>query len=92
MSIEHGILKGVCNIKKTTYRNGKSFEQCKEEATIISRQIAQEVQNKGEVSWSYLLEFVKNDELLYKLTLKYLKQKGYDIGNNKVPRVKNSKL
>ncbi|MDR4510786.1 MAG: hypothetical protein MRJ93_03670 [Nitrososphaeraceae archaeon] len=92
MSNEDGILKGVCNTKKTTYRNGKSFEQCKEEATIISRQIAQEVQNKGEVSWSYLLEFVKNDELLYKLTLKYLKQKGYDIGNNKVPRVKNSKL
>ena len=28
------------------------------------------------------------DELVYKLTLKYLRQKGYDIGNNKIPRVK----
>jgi len=91
MSNDHDSLKGVCNTNRTTYRNGKSFEQFKEEATIISIQIAQEVQNKGEVSWSYLLEFVKHDELLYKLTLKYLKQKGYDIGNNKVPRVKNSK-
>jgi sporulation protein YlmC with PRC-barrel domain len=28
------------------------------------------------------------DELVYKLTLKYLRQKGYDIGYNKTPRVK----
>jgi hypothetical protein len=29
-----------------------------------------------------------NDELVYKLTLKYLRQRGFDIGNNKTPRVK----
>jgi len=90
MSKDQGNDKSLCNTHKTGYRNGKSFEQCKEEATVISRHIAQEVKKKGEVSWSYLLEFVKHDELLYKLTLKYLKQKGYDIGNNKFPRVKNS--
>jgi len=25
-----------------------------------------------------------HDELVYKLTLKYLRQQGYDIGNNKI--------
>ena len=30
-----------------------------------------------------------HDELVYKLTLKYLRQGGHDIGNNKIPRVKS---
>ena len=39
-----------------------------------------------------VLEITDYDELVYKLTLKYLRQKGCDIGNNTIPRVKNSKL
>ena len=31
-----------------------------------------------------------HDELVYKSTLKYLRQGGHDIGNNKIPRVKKS--
>jgi hypothetical protein len=35
------------------------------------------------------MEMADFDELVYKLTLKYLRQKGYyDIGYNKLPRVK----
>jgi hypothetical protein len=34
------------------------------------------------------MEMAGFDELVYKLTLKYLRQKGYDIGYNKLPRVK----
>ena len=41
-----------------------------------------------EVSWNKILQVTNNDELVYKLTLKYLRGKGYDIGNNKNPRVK----
>ncbi|MFB5600483.1 MAG: hypothetical protein ACE5SW_09685 [Nitrososphaeraceae archaeon] len=82
----------TCNARKTSYRNGKSFEECKDEAAVISEQIAQKIQNNGEVSWSYLLEYVNHDELIYKLTLKYLKQKGHDIGNNKIPRIKFSRI
>ena len=41
----------------------------------------------GKSNSNFKIEFKKR---LYKLTLKYLKQKAYDIGNNKVPRVKNS--
>ena len=49
---------------------------------------SQEILNKGEVSWATILEIADYDELVYKLTLKYLRQKGYDIGYNKIPRVK----
>jgi hypothetical protein len=31
---------------------------------------------------------VDHDELVYKLTLKYLRQDGYDIGNWQIPEVK----
>ena len=34
------------------------------------------------------IEVTDYDELVYKLTLKYLRQKGYDIGNNTIPRIK----
>ena len=31
------------------------------------------------------------DELIYKLTLKFLRRDGYDIGNYKIPEVKKFK-
>ena len=37
-----------------------------------------------------VLQIANHDELVYKLTLKYLREKGYDIGNNKIPRIKNN--
>jgi hypothetical protein len=78
----------TCNAGKTAYRNGKTFEECKEQAMVLTACISQKIQTNGEVSWSDLLEFVNHDELIYKLTLKYLRQNGYDIGNNKIPRVR----
>ena len=35
-----------------------------------------------------ILEKVDHDEILYKLTLKFLRRDGYDIGNYKIPEVK----
>ena len=35
-----------------------------------------------------ILEKVDHDELIYKLTLKFLRRDGYDIGNHKRPHVK----
>jgi uncharacterized coiled-coil protein SlyX len=52
--------------------------------------LSEEISNTGEVSWKRVLEITDYDRLVYKLTLKYLRQKGYDIGNNTIPRVKNS--
>jgi hypothetical protein len=71
------------------YKNGKTFEECKEEARKNTELLSEEILKKnGEVSWARILEMADYDELVYKLTLKYLRQKGYDIGYNKVPRVK----
>jgi hypothetical protein len=50
--------------------------------------LSHEILKNAEVSWTRVLEVADHDELVYKLTLKYLRQRGYDIGNNKIPRVK----
>jgi alkylated DNA nucleotide flippase Atl1 len=77
-----------CNSRVHAYKNGKTMEQCKEEARQNTRVLSKELLENGEVSWTRVLDTAGNDELVYKLTLKYLRQQGYDIGNNKIPRVK----
>jgi hypothetical protein len=52
----------------------------------------EEISKNGEVSWRRVLEVTDYDELVYKLTLKYLRQRGCDIGNNTIPRVKNGNI
>ena len=47
-----------------------------------------EIEKKERISWADLLNVVNHDELVYKLTLKYLRRDGYDIGNNKKPEIK----
>jgi hypothetical protein len=58
-------------------------------AFFNSNLLSSEINDQGEVSWTRVLTVANNDELIYKLTLKYLRQRGFDIGNNKIPRVKN---
>ena len=78
-----------CDSRLHAYKNGKTFEECKEEARKNTELLSEEIlKENGEVSWARILEMADYDELVYKLTLKYLRQKGYDIGYNKVPRVK----
>ena len=79
-----------CDPRNHAYKNGKTFEDCKAEARRITSLMAEQIgkSEAGEVSWNKILEVTNNDELVYKLTLKYLREKGYDIGNNKNPRVK----
>lgn len=50
--------------------------------------LVQEIAGAGEVSWSRVLEVSGHDEIVYKLTLKYLRLLGYDIGNFQIPRVR----
>jgi hypothetical protein len=79
---------GSCDIRVQAYKNGKTWEQCKEEARKNTELFSQEILKRGEIPWARILEMADYDELVYKLTLKYLRQKGYDIGYNKIPRVK----
>jgi hypothetical protein len=69
-----------------TARQWKSVDKKQEKVELLS----EEISNTREVSWKKVLEVTDYDELVYKLTLKYLRQKGYDIGNNTVPRIKNT--
>jgi hypothetical protein len=77
-----------CDARVHAYKNGKTFEECREEARKKTEILSKEISEKGEVSWGRIMEMADFDELVYKLTLKYLRQKGYDIGYNKLPRVK----
>jgi hypothetical protein len=79
----------ICDVRVHAYKNGKTMEQCREEARKNTQRLSNEILKKGEASWTRVLEVADHDELVYKLTLKYLRQSGYDIGNNKIPRVKS---
>jgi hypothetical protein len=79
-----------CDSRVHAYKNGKTMEECRQEARKTTELLSEEISNTGEVSWKRVLELTGYDELVYKLTLKYLRQKGYDIGNNMSPRIKNN--
>ena len=77
-----------CDRRIKAYKNGKTFDQCKEIAKSINIQIQKQILENGKVSWTELLEKVDHDELIYKLSLKYLRLDGFDIGNSKIPEIK----
>jgi hypothetical protein len=55
-----------CDIRVHAYKNGKTMEQCREEA----RKNTELLSNKNtKVSWTRVLEVANHDELVYKLTL-----------------------
>ncbi len=76
-----------CDPRNKPYKNGKTFEDCKIEARKHTQDLSKEIQSNNEISWNHILEVVDHDEIVYKLTLKYLREMGYDIGNYKMPRV-----
>ena len=76
-----------CDARTRAYKNGKTFDQCREIAKTMSSQLAKKVNETGIVSWSEILEKVDHDELVYKLTLKYLRRDGFNIGDWKSPKV-----
>lgn len=76
-----------CDTRTRAYKNGKTFEQCKDIAEKMNSILQQQIHNKGKILWSELLEQVDHDEIVYKLTLKYLRRDGFDIGNWKNPKI-----
>lgn len=81
-----------CDIRTRAYKNGKTFDQCRQIAEVISDQLEKKIEREGKVSWKEILQTVDHDELVYKLTLKFLRQDGYDIGDWKTPEVKKSAI
>ena len=72
----------------TEYRHGKTYEECKQLAEDFTAQLKPKIAEDCKLNWSVLLETVNHDELVYKLTLKYLRRDGYDIGNGNKPEIK----
>jgi hypothetical protein len=81
-----------CDSRIHAYKNGKTMEQCRQEARKTTELLSKELLKTGEVSWKRVLEVTDYDELVYKLTLKYLRQKGYDIGNSTIPRIRSTSM
>jgi hypothetical protein len=77
-----------CNARVRAYRNGKTFDQCVQIAEALNPEFKKIIESSGKILWSDILQKVDHDELIYKLTLKYLRRDGYDIGNWKIPEVK----
>jgi len=77
-----------CDRRTKAYKNGKTFDQCRETAESLNPDFKKQIDQKGKILWTEILDEVNHDELIYKLTLKYLRRDGYDIGNYKIPEVK----
>jgi hypothetical protein len=77
-----------CDSRTRAYKNGKTFDQCRDIAKSLSSELEEKIAQEGQIAWDEILQTAQHDELVYKLTLKYLRQDGYDIGDWKNPRVK----
>ena len=82
----------ACDTRIRAYKNGKTFDQCKEMAEFMNPTFKDHIEKHGKLLWTEILDQVDNDELIYKFTLKFLRRDGYDIGNNKIPEVKKFTL
>ena len=81
-----------CDRRIRSYKNGKTFEQCRDIAESMNPDFKKQIEDNGKVMWTEILEQVGHDEIIYKLTLKFLRRDGYDIGNHKIPEVKKFTL
>ena len=77
-----------CDRRVRAYKNGKTFDQCKIIAESMTPEFKKQIELNEKILWSEILNQIDHDELIYKLTLKFLRRDGYDIGNHKTPEVK----
>ena len=78
----------ACDTRICAYKNGKTFDQCKEIAKSMNPSFKDHIEKHDKLLWTEILDHVDHDELIYKLTLKFLRMDGYDIGDNTIPEVK----
>lgn len=78
----------ACDTRIRAYKNGKTFDQCRDIAESMNPDFKKHIEDKGKITWAEILDLTGHDEIIYKLTLKFLRRDGYDIGNHKIPEVK----
>ena len=76
----------ACSTKPRKYRT--PFEEYRQTARNVTSKLEPEIDANGSITWKRVLQVADRDEIVYKLTLKYLRQDGYDIGNYKDPFVR----
>lgn len=76
----------ACSTKPRRY--DKPFEEYRQTARNVTNKLEPEIDANGRITWERVVQAADRDEVVYKLTLKYLKQDGYDIGNYKDPFVR----
>ncbi|MDX1595794.1 MAG: hypothetical protein R3327_02525 [Nitrosopumilaceae archaeon] len=76
-----------CDTRVHAYKNGRTFDDCRKIAQSMNPDFKKQIDTTGKMLWTDILEKVDFDAVVYKLTLKYLRQAGYDIGNSKRPVV-----
>ena len=64
------------------------MDECKTIAESLNPTFKKKIEQNNKILWTEILDIVDHDELIYKLTLKFLRRDGYDIGNYKIPEVK----
>ena len=77
-----------CDRRIHAYKNGRTFDDCRQIAESMNPDFKNRIETTGKLLWTEILDKVEHDALVYKLTLKYLRRDGYDIGNSKNPVVK----
>jgi len=77
-----------CDSRVRAYKNGKTMDECKNIAESLNPTFKKKIEQNKKILWTEILDTVDHDELIYKLTLKFLRRDGYDIGNYKIPEVK----
>jgi len=76
----------ACSTKPRKYH--KPFEEYRKTARSVTNKLEQEIDAEDCITWDRVMQVADHDEVVYKLTLKYLRQDGYDIGNYKHPFVR----
>ena len=71
-----------CDIRLTAYKGGRSFQECREAAAALVPDLSARIDELGSMTWDGIMDASEYDAVVYKLVLKYLRQKGYDIGSH----------
>ena len=77
-----------CDRRVRAYKNGKQWKSVRPLQNHLNPGFKKQIYKNKKILWTEILESVDHDELIYKLTLKFLRRDGYDIGNYKIPEVK----
>lgn len=72
-----------CDIRITAYKDGRTFQDCREAAESMVPGMVARIGQDGRLSWDEIMKESEYDAVVYKLALKYLRQGGYDIGNHR---------